>query len=154
MNLKDELFLVTGALESAGIDYALCGGLAVVIHGYPRLTRDLDLLVREADLEPARKALEGAGFALSSGILTFDAGKPTERKLFRVTKAQGQDHLTVDMLLVNPFLREVWKGREQHLVEGKTLRVVSLEGLIKMKRAAGRPQDLADISQLEAKGKQ
>lgn len=148
MNIRDELFLVTGALEGARIDHALCGGMAVIIHGYPRLTRDIDLLLREEDLERARKVLDDLGYTLPSGILPFDLGKPTERKVFRVTKVDGRDHMTLDLVLVGPFLEEVWKGRERHLVEGKTLRVVSREGLAKMKRAAGRPQDLADLSQL------
>ena len=148
MNLKDELFLVTGTLEKARIDHALCGGMAVTIHGYPRLTRDIDLLLREEDLERARNALEKSGYTLSSGILPFDVGEPTERRIFRITKVQGNDHMTLDLVLVNPFLDDVWRGREKHLVEGKTLCVVSREGLAKMKRTAGRPQDLADLSQL------
>ena len=36
MNLKDELFLIAEALRKARVDYAICGGIAVVIHGYPR----------------------------------------------------------------------------------------------------------------------
>ena len=152
MNIRDELFLVTGTLEKARIEYALCGGMAVIIHGYPRLTRDIDLLLREEDLEQAQKALEKSGYTLPSGTIPFDIGKPTERRVFRVTKVDGQDHMTLDLVLVNPFLEDVWKGREKHLVEDKTLCVVSLEGLAKMKRAAGRPQDLADLSQLGLEG--
>ena len=74
--------------------------------------------------------------------------KPTERRVFRLTKVEGNSHMTVDLVLVNPLLEDVWAAREKHLVEGKTLRVVSREGLGKMKRLAGRPQDLADLSQL------
>lgn len=148
MNLKDELFLVTETLDKAGIDHALCGGIAVLIHGYPRLTRDIDILLREEDLQKARSSLEESGYTLSSGILPFDTGKPSERRVFRVTKVAGKDHMTLDLVLVSPFLEDVWLGREEHLVEDRKLRVVSLEGLAKMKRAAGRPQDLADLSQL------
>jgi hypothetical protein len=50
MNLKDELVQVIEALGSSAIPYALCGGIAVVIHGYPRLTKDIDLLIRDEDL--------------------------------------------------------------------------------------------------------
>jgi len=148
MNIKDELFLVTGTLQKARVDHALCGGIAVIVHGYPRLTRDIDLLLREEDLERARKALEKSGYTLSSGVLPFDIGEPTERRVFRVTKVEGSEHMTLDLVLVSPFLEDVWEGREEHLVEGTTLCVVSREGLAKMKRAAGRPQDLADLSHL------
>jgi hypothetical protein len=127
MNLKDELLLVTTSLGEVGIDYALCGGMAVVIHGYPRATRDIDLLIRQEDLDRARKSLASCGYDFEAGIISFDTDLPTERRVFRVTKVEG---------------------REDHLVAGRTLRVVSKLGLAKMKRVAGRPQDLADLSQL------
>ena len=148
MNLKHELFRVTEALTLAGIDYALCGGLAVAVHGYPRATRDIDILILEGDLDQSRNAMEEIGYTLSSGNIPFDAGQPTERRVFRISKAEDTDILTLDLILVAPFLQDVWEGREEHLVEGKTLQVVSLDGLTKMKHLAGRPQDLADLSQL------
>ena len=50
---------VVKTLNSYHIPYALCGGMAVVLHGYPRLTRDIDLLIRPSDLAGARDALAG-----------------------------------------------------------------------------------------------
>lgn len=148
MQLKDELFLVARTLEDAGIGYAVCGGLAVIIHGYPRSTRDIDLLIQAEDLERARKALERAGYAIASGWLPLDAGEPTEMRVFRLAKVEGGDCMTLDLVLVTPFLEDVWRNRENYLVEGRPLCVVSREGLIKMKRLGGRPQDLADLSEL------
>jgi hypothetical protein len=152
MNLKDELLLITETLHSTGIPYALCGGMAVIIHGYPRLTKDIDLLIREEDLAPAREVLRLAGYTLESGVLVFDAGEPTERRVFRMIKVEGEDYLTLDLVMVSAFLEDVWNGRERHEAEGRLLDVVSLQGLVKMKRAAGRPQDLADLSQLGIEG--
>jgi len=91
------------------------------------------------------------GYDLTSGIIPFDTGLATERRVFRVTKVEGRDFLTLDLLLVSPFLQDVWATREEHVVEGRRLRVVSLAGLTKMKRAAGRRQDLADLDYLEGK---
>ena len=81
MDLKQELFSVTEALADAGIDHALCGGIAVVIHGYPRATRDIDLLVRREDLERAEESLKERGYTIPAGIIPFDAGKPTGMSL-------------------------------------------------------------------------
>ena len=148
MNIKQELFLVIDTFQQAGIEYALCGGLAVVVHGYPRLTQDIDLLIREEDLDRARSALKAIDYAVESGFLSFEAGTPSECRLFRVTKVEGEEHLTLDLVLVTPILESVWRGRERHEVEQRVLQVVSLEGLSKMKRIAGRPQDLADLSHL------
>ena len=62
MNLRDEFLAVLDALADAKLDYAICGGFAVAIHGYPRLTQDIDLLVRAEDLDSARGALQRAGY--------------------------------------------------------------------------------------------
>jgi hypothetical protein len=50
VDLFAEVVALTAALDAAAIDYAICGGVALAIHGAPRATRGIDLLVREADL--------------------------------------------------------------------------------------------------------
>lgn len=61
MDLRQELLKLVAALQQAGIDYAVCGGFAVAIHGYPRLTTDIDLLIRSVNLDAACTALATAG---------------------------------------------------------------------------------------------
>ena len=51
MDLVAELRAVARTLEEAGVPYAVCGGLAVTLHGATRATKDIDLLVREEDVE-------------------------------------------------------------------------------------------------------
>jgi len=147
MDLKKELLALVNAFGRAGVPYALCGGMAVVLHGCPRLTRDVDLLIRSRDLDAARAALASAGF--TGGLIPFDAGLSHERNVFRVSKATADDLLTVDLLLLPDFLAEVWKSRETHELEGVLVTVVSVDGLIAMKKIAGRHQDLSDVEQLE-----
>ncbi len=149
MDLKKELLGLVRAFGRADVPYALCGGMAVVLHGYPRLTRDVDLLIRSRDLDAARAALASAGFTIPGGLIPFDAGLSHERNVFRVSKAVGDDLLTVDLLLLPDFLAEVWKSRETYELEGVLVTVVSVDGLITMKRIAGRHQDLSDVEQLE-----
>src|SRR5688500_5188825 len=48
--LLEEFKLITRALNDAGIDYAVCGGWAMAIHGLPRATIDIDLLILGDDL--------------------------------------------------------------------------------------------------------
>lgn len=148
MDIQAELYRITDALADAGIDYALCGGIAVIIHGVPRLTRDIDLLIRPENLDRVKTAVAPAGYTIESGLIAFDIGQPEERHMFRLTKAEGQDHLILDLILVSPFLEPVWRTREVHRVEARSLRVVSRDGLTTMKRAAGRPRDLEDLRQL------
>ncbi len=150
MDLKQELFGIVGALSRADVPYALCGGMAVVLHGYPRLTRDIDLLIRSQDLEAARDVLGSAGFTIPGGLIPFDTGRPRQRSVFRVSKAIGKDVLTVDLLLLPDFLWEVWQSRETYELDGVLVTVVSVDGLITMKKIAGRHQDLGDVEQLES----
>ena len=149
MNLKQELLGVVRVLNGSGVPYALCGGMAVVLHGYPRLTRDIDLLIKPGDLSGARDALATTGFTVVGGMIPFGTGGPHERKVFRVSKIIGTEFLTVDLLLLPTFLNNVWKGRKTYELEGVPIDVVDRDGLITMKRIAGRPQDLSDIANLE-----
>lgn len=152
MDLKSELLAVAKTLNQAAVPYALCGGMAVVLHGYPRLTRDVDLLVQTSDLDRAREALANAGFTIPAGIIPFDTGKEYERKVFRLSKRIGAELLTVDLFLLPCFLQDVWDDREAYDVEGVPIEVVSRDGLLRMKRIAGRRQDLSDIEHLELGG--
>jgi len=46
MDLLEELKKITQNLDKAGIDYALCGGLAIAIYARPRATLDIDIMVQ------------------------------------------------------------------------------------------------------------
>ena len=147
MNLKRELLGVVKALGDSSVPYALCGGMAVVLHGYPRLTRDIDMLIRPEDLDTARVALAASGFTIAAGIIPFDVGRPHERQVYRVSKAIGAELLTVDLLLLPHFLEEVWQGRETYEVEGSLVHVVSRAGLITPEQMKARSRGVsADMS--------
>jgi hypothetical protein len=152
MDLYEELLGLVDALEAKGIDYALCGGIAVAIHGYARFTKDIDLLIREEDRDRVRQAVADRGFVVEGGRLPFGAGGPFAREVDRVSKVQGQEVFTLDLLLLPPFLEDVWKNREVFEWKGRRMQVVSAEGLAKMKRIAGRDQDLLDLKKLGLAG--
>ena len=56
--------------------------------------------------------------------------------------------LTLDLLLVNPVLQRVWEEREVYEWQGRQVQIVSAAGLARMKRLAGRDQDLLDLKKL------
>ena len=45
--LSEELSQIISALEDSGIEYAVCGGLALTIHGFPCATFDIDVMTRK-----------------------------------------------------------------------------------------------------------
>jgi 2-hydroxychromene-2-carboxylate isomerase len=150
VNLVDELHAVTAALESDGIPYAVCGGVAVTIHGATRTTKDIDLLVRREDVPRILEILRGLGYLFAALPMTFDAGTARERHVQRVTKIEGDHHLVVDLMLDEAALAGFLADHiDVELPEGR-LRVVSRAGLLAMKRMAARPQDDADVERLEA----
>lgn len=150
VDLRQELLNIVEALDSAGVPYALCGGLAVVLHGFPRATQDVDLLVLPEDIDRARAALRNLGYTLEAGPMTFKAGQPGQQELCRISRVAGRDLITLDLLIAGPSLHDVWSTREQFELNGVRLVAVSRAGLVKMKRSAGRPQDLADVESLES----
>ncbi len=107
MNLYEELVGLVTILEDSGLDYALCGGVALAFHGHPRFTKDIDLLVREEDLEAVRKAVTKCGFTVPGGRVPLRIGKPDEQILHRVSKVSGSEALTLDLMLVSPGLEIV-----------------------------------------------
>lgn len=149
MNLVDELYAVARALNQAAVAYAVCGGVAVTIHGATRSTKDIDVLVASSDVERAVKAVAGLGYVFASLPMTFDAGTARERRVRRVSKVEGADHLVLDFILEDAALAGFLADRlEAELPDGR-LAVVSRDTLLKMKRLAGRTQDLADVEALE-----
>ena len=142
--LLSEFRSITEALNTAGIDYAVCGGWAMAIHGSPRATKDIDLLILTEDLEKVLKILLGLGYDVEGLPLHFDIEIRRVSKISRELKRL----ITVDLLLVNEMTKDVWYNRHNVKWEEGTTSVVSREGLVKMKLLAGRKQDIADIEKL------
>lgn len=154
LDLIAELDGVVQRLADAGVEYAVCGGLAVAIHGHPRATMDIDVLVRPEQLGQALAAARAAGFDLPARLMTLGLRSATPRQVQRVSKLAPDTGalLSLDLLLVGPSLEPVWRDRVAVTWQGRSLWLVSREGLVTMKRLARRPQDLADLAALEGHG--
>jgi hypothetical protein len=145
MDFYDELRGLVAALEEHHVEYAICGGVALAFHGYPRFTKDIDLLIPPTERDRVLEIAERRGFLDPAGRIPFENGE-----VYRTSKIVGTDILTLDLLLVNTSLADVWNGREVYGWKGLDVQVVSAQGLVKMKRMAGRDQDLVDIKRLES----
>jgi hypothetical protein len=149
MNLVDELHSIAAALTTARIRYAVCGGVAVTMYGATRSTKDIDILVMPADVSRALDAVRPLGYAFAALPMTFGAGTERERHVQRVSKVEGQEHLLLDLIVADAaFEGALDDCIEVQLPEGPVT-VVSRAMLIRMKRLAGRAQDIADIEKLE-----
>lgn len=149
------------ALERAGVRYVVAGGLAVVLHGYARLTGDVDLAL---DLEPGelRRGIDTL-LALTmrprAPVDPYDFADPMVRQRWATEHNMrvfswwnpSNPMLEVDVFVEPPLpFAELWARAESVPLDTTTVRVASIPDLIAMKRLAGRPQDLTDIEALEA----
>jgi hypothetical protein len=132
-------------LDREGVAYAVAGAVALAIHGSPRATADLDLLILPQELAAALDVARRRGYTIEALPMRFADGV----EMRRVTKLSGEDALTLDLLLVDDFLRPIWEKRIRVPTTRGELWVVTRDGLIQMKAAAGRPQDLADLARLQ-----
>lgn len=151
LDIIAELEAIIDALDAAGVDYAVCGGLAVGILGLPRATKDIDLLIRREDIDGARRAVKAIGFDIPAKRMVFRQGSPDEQEMHRQSKLDPDtnDLLPLDLLVVMPMFEEVWATRIEVPYGDRKIKVVSREGLVTMKTRSGRAQDLADIERLQ-----
>lgn len=152
---------VLARLNEEGGRYVIVGGLAVVLHGHPRLTVDLDLVV-DLEAEAARRtitALVALGLRPLAPVDPFefaDAGtrrRWIDEKGMRVFSLYdpAQPLRTVDLFVESPLdFETLWNDSGTVSLRSTTVRVASIPHLIELKRLAGRTRDREDIEQLEA----
>ncbi len=123
------------------VKYVVIGGVASVIHGVPRATFDLDILI-EATIDNANRLLEALLDAKFGTALLTDPEKllANEITIFK-------DRVRIDVQVSTPGLQfqKAWDGKEIVNYQGQPFYVVSVEDLISSKRAAGRDIDLEDV---------
>ncbi|HEY3119083.1 MAG TPA: hypothetical protein VGL15_00550 [Vicinamibacteria bacterium] len=116
----------------------LVGALAVAVHGYPRATDDVDLLTR-LDLKEAQKRLRAEGIdAVAKRGQILEGGFPCLKGTLEGVKFDVLPQLV-------PLQ---WDHAVRISVEGATLQVVDLDGLVRLKLRAAGPQDMMDAAHL------
>jgi predicted nucleotidyltransferase len=147
------------ALSDAAVDYVVVGGFAVILHGYLRATADLDLVIGLAPDNCIRslEALKRIGFQprLPVGIEEFadssNRNEWSQQRNMLVFPLWDPDNpvRSVDIFLNEPIpIETLMRDSVAKDVDGCVVRVASIEHLIEMKQAAGRPRDLDDIAKL------
>ena len=136
------------ALDRRQIDYAVCGGWAMTIHGSPRATIDIDVMVRAEDLADAWRVAEDLGYSVEGLPLHFHDGAVEIRRISKID-TETKILFTIDFLLVTDATQNIWRDRENVEWEHGAISTVSREGLIQLKKISGRLQDIADIERLE-----
>jgi hypothetical protein len=149
------------ALNATDVRYVVVGGLATLLHGYARLTADVDLII---DLEPpqARRfvdALQSLGFAPQAPVDPAEFSDPAVRAKWKTEKGMRVFSMVdrvnpmrvVDLFVDHPLeFGGLWERSKVLDLNGCSVRIASIADLVFLKRLAGRPQDAIDIERLLA----
>jgi hypothetical protein len=142
-------------LAAAEVDFVVIGGVAVILLGSARNTKDLDITY-----DTARENLLRLGHVLIGlnarlrGVDDEVPFVPDERTLRQVSLSTlDTDAGWLDLLAEppgGPSYSDLRARASEVDLDGVTVRVADIDDMIAMKKVAGRLQDVADISELEA----
>jgi hypothetical protein len=146
MNLSADLREFIELLNSRDVEYVIVGAHSLAFHGRPRYTGDLDILVRPS-LENATRIvslLRDFGFGASD--FTESDFTETEQMI-----QLGRAPYRIDLLtsISGVGTDDAFRNKISSDLEGIPVFLLSKKLLIKNKRAVGRPQDIADLHELE-----
>lgn len=144
------------ALARHGVEYLVIGGVAIQMHGHRRTTMDLDVVP-----EPSQENLARLGAVLAElearpreagpGEAEIPVGDPERLAIAAIVPPLMTRHGQIHILKEPKGAHGFEEMRERALVveiDGAEVAIVSLDDLIRMKKAAGRPADLDDVAAL------
>lgn len=137
--------------NASHVEYLIVGGYAVIEYTEPRYTKDLDIWVRAEPTNAERVFASLAHFGAPLADMSA-ADFAEEGFVFQI----GAAPVRVDILMSVSGISfsDAWNNRVAIDFDGLPVWIIALQDLITTKRAAGRPQDLQDVSSLErARGK-
>ncbi|MBX3276394.1 MAG: hypothetical protein KF868_00170 [Acidobacteria bacterium] len=137
----NRLLDVFASFQKHEVKYVVIGGIAAVLHGVPRATFDLDILI-EASKDNANHLLDALLEANlgSAALITADEILGNEITIFK-------DRVRIDVQTSTPGLefKDAWRNRVTMNYQGQDFYVASKSDLISSKQAAGRKVDLEDV---------
>jgi len=146
MSLSSDLREFLELLNARGVEYVVVGAHSLAFHGRPRYTGDLDVLVSQSKTNAVKlvELLREFGFTgskftpvdFAEGDQVIQLGRPPNR---------------IDLLtgLTGVTNEEAFAGKVAADIDGIPVFILGKKELIQNKRAVGRPQDLADLTELE-----
>ena len=138
---------ILSIFSEENVEYLLVGAYALAAHGNPRATGDIDLWVRPVTENVLRiyRALTLFGVPIDR-LKEDDFLQPDV--VFQIGIAPRRIDILTSISGVHEF-EDAWQERMEVELEGMSVPVISRRHLIENKRAAARPQDLADVAWLE-----
>ena len=138
------------------VRYLICGGVAVNLHGVPRMTADIDLILdlTQANIQNFSKAVSELKYKLSVPVSLDDLYDEKKRTALIKNKNLvalsfynfDKNYLALDVLIDFPVLfEELWQQKEVRKSGETEINIVNINHLIKLKEYSNRTQDKDDI---------
>lgn len=153
---------IISTLASEGIDFIICGGVALVLHGIERVTMDLDLSVdmKENNLQRFLKVMKKLNLIPRAPVPAESLMDPAKRDLMIKEKNAlvftfidtKNPYRQVDVFLADMLSYDTLKGgAEEITLKGQQVKLVSKSMLLDMKKRIDplREKDIFDINMLE-----
>lgn len=137
----EDLLALCRALNAEGVRYVLIGGFAVILHGFVRATKDIDLLI-DASIENIQRLKRAMAFLPDNAISLIADDEVEKYQVVRIA-----DEIVVDLLKAAcgvDYTRAADGGIEIRTVEGVPIALGRKELLIETKQTV-RPSDAADV---------
>ena len=133
------------SLNGHNVEFVIIGATAFPVHGYARATLDIDLFIRPEPQNATRvlDALHDFGYDISDVTLE---DLLTKKVLIRQYLVETDIHPYVSGITFD----QVWENRVSGSFGNEKVYYASLDDLMTMKEAAGRPKDLEDLKILKA----
>jgi predicted nucleotidyltransferase len=153
------MFDLLKMLAEAKVEFVLVGGLAVALHGYQRVTMDVDVVLAmdEQNLRRFLTTAKSSGLRPTIPVTIESLAQPDlmdqwyrEKGMLAFSLRGSETMATVLDILVKPVIPFSDLQREATMIEvgAVSIPVASIEHLIAMKTGTGRSKDLIDIEEL------
>lgn len=145
MDLSKDFREFIELLNEHKVEYLIVGGYAVILHGYPRYTGDIDFFIKQSknNAKKVMAALDEFGFG-SLDIESSEFTKPD--KMLQL----GRPPLRIDIItsLSGVTFEECEQHKKIFHIDDMALPVIGLKQLRDNKKASGRHKDLDDLEHL------
>lgn len=153
-------FDILKGLFEADVKYLVVGGLAVNLHGLPRMTSDLDIVLypEKENILKAVEVFSKLGYVPLQPINPYDLASEEKRSAWIREKnmlafnfhKKDADYRSIDVVIKCDFDLEVaFKNAETRRAGGIEICLAPIDSIIEMKSASGRLHDKSDVAALE-----
>jgi hypothetical protein len=143
-----------------GIDYLIVGGLAVNLHGIPRTTQDIDIIIAlsKENILKMNHVLNKLGYVPRQPVDPDNLADEKTRKEWIEEKNlkafsfyhKDKNYRVIDIVLVSPIsFTHAEKNKIILAADNISIPVIGIDDLISMKKSSGRKQDISDIKLLK-----